>query len=221
MKVCKRFSETGSILDLPRSGRPLKFDENEKSEIKGILAEKSKSSLSEISIITGMSRMTISNYMHFSMSAKSYKLQIHQKLHDEDFDRRVQTAETLLPFLEDPLMKNLIFFSDEATFHTSGYVHKQNCRIWSMEKPTEVFEYEDHSPKINVWCAMSSDTIIGPYFFDKNITGQNYLEMLKDFLWPYVRSKGIASTIMFQQDGAPAHFAKIVRKWLDERLPGR
>ena len=86
-------------------------------------------------------------------------------------------------------MENLIFFSDEATFHLSGYVHKENCRIWATEKPTEVYEYHDNTEKVNVWCAMSSDCIIGPYFFETNVNASNYTEMLQNFFWPAVQKK--------------------------------
>jgi hypothetical protein len=177
--------------------------------------------LTDISALTGISRSTITRFIHAEMGAKSYKIQIHQELFDEDFDRRVQTAQDLMPFLKNPFLENLIYFSDEATFHTSGYVHKQNCRIWSTKKPIEVQVYQDNSPKINVWCAMSSDCIIGPYFFEENVNGKNYLEMLQNFFWPAIQNKRIASKIMFQQDGAPAHYANPVKKWLNERLPGR
>ena len=118
-------------------------------------------------------------------------------------------------------MENLIFFSDEATFHLSGYVHTQNCRIWSTTKPDLVHEFIDNSPKINVWCAISSNLVIGPYFFEENVNGKNYLDMLQNFFWPYIQSKGLCPKIMFQQDGAPAHYSLIVRNWLDKRLPGR
>ena len=104
---------------------------------------------------------------------KPYRIQIHQKLYEEDYDRRVQTAEELLPLLEDSALGKLIFTSDEATFHVSGRVHKQNCQIWGLEKPNIVHQYDDHSPKINVWCVMSSECIIGPFFFEEStINGQ-------------------------------------------------
>ena len=104
------------------------------------------------------------------------------------------------------------FFSDEATFHTSGYVYTQNSRIWSTEKPTEVYEYQDNTPKVNVWCAMSSNCIIGPYFFDDNVNDANYTKMLDSFFWPAIQKKRIASKIIFQQDGAPAHFSLRARE---------
>ena len=111
---------------------------------------------------------------------RSFKIQFVQQLFDDDYDRRVEMAETLLPILLEPCNKNRIFFSDEATFYLSGRVHKQNCRIWGYENPNEIQEVPLHSPKINVWCAMSSNCIIGPYFFDDaTVNGKNYLKMLK------------------------------------------
>ena len=168
-----------------------------------------------------MNRASVFRLIHSELGLKSYKISIHQKLFEEDYDRRVQTAEELMPLIQDTALENLIYFSDEATFHVSGYVHKQNCRIWSLEKPTIVNEYEDNTAKINVWCAMSSDCIIGPYFFDENVCSQNYVHMLDTFFWPIIQRKRQASKIFFQQDGAPAHYSLMARNWLNERLPNR
>lgn len=219
--VYDRFCQTGSIADLPRAPKKKKIQQTQKAQIEAILEEKPKSTLSEISSQVQLSRTTIYRFMHLELNAKSYKIQIHQRLFEEDYDRRVETAETLLPFINDPAMENLIFFSDEATFHISGYVHKQNCRIWATEKPTEVYEYEDNTDKVNVWCAMSSDCIIGPYFFDQNVNANNYTNMLQSYFWPAIQKKRIASKIMFQQDGAPPHYSLMARNWLNQHLPGR
>lgn len=45
--------------------------------------------------------------------------------------------------------------------------------------------------------------------------------MLQNFFWPAIQRKRIASKVMFQQDGAAAHYSTIVREWLNERLPER
>ena len=148
-----------------------------------------------------MSRTTISRYIHQVLHARSYKIQIHQGLHKEDYDRRVECAEILLPHLENPKLKNQKFFLDEATFHTSGRVHKQNYQIWSTEKPTIVDEYWDNSPKINVWCAMSSDCIIGPYFFESNVNGENYLQISKNFSGHVYKICAVLRRLFFNKTG--------------------
>ncbi|GFT74433.1 uncharacterized protein TNCV_539481 [Trichonephila clavipes] len=64
-----------------------------------------------------------------------------------------------------------ILFSDEAHFWLNGYVHKQNCRIWSEANPQVYVETPLHPEKLTVWCALWAGGIIGPYFF-KNDEGQ-------------------------------------------------
>ncbi len=52
--------------------------------------------------------------------------------------RRLTFAQMFRTHLEKhPEVLPLIWFSDEAHFWLSGYVNKQNCRIWSMENAHE------------------------------------------------------------------------------------
>ena len=56
---------------------------------------------------------------------------------------------------------------------------------------------------------MSSNCIIGPYFFDYDtVDGEDYLKMLKR----------IDKRIIFQQDGAPPHRKKEVQTWLKDKF---
>ncbi|CAJ0942841.1 unnamed protein product, partial [Ranitomeya imitator] len=43
-----------------------------------------------------------------------------------------------------------IVFSDEATFHICGHVHRHNFRIWAPEHPHAYIEYERNTPKVNM-----------------------------------------------------------------------
>ena len=74
-------------------------------------------------------------------------------------------------------------FSDEATFHVSGKVNKHNIQIWGSQNPCEVLERD--SPKINVWCGLMHNQIIGPFIFaESTITANIYLDMLKHYVVP-------------------------------------
>ncbi|GBM07010.1 hypothetical protein AVEN_63457-1 [Araneus ventricosus] len=93
-------------------------------------------------------------------------MQIVQKLQPNDGPQRVAFAVEMLSCIENEHdFLNHIIFSDEATFHVSNKVNKHNCRIWGSENPQAVHEVERNSPKINVWCALSHDTVIGFFFF--------------------------------------------------------
>ena len=102
----------------------------------------------------------------------------------------------------------------------TGTVNRNNCRIRGLEKPKETHERSQSSPKVNVWMGLSADQIYGPFFFEENINGEAYLNMLRTCFIPSLQPRTLSNCI-FQQDGAPAHFARPVRQFLDETFPGR
>ena len=67
---------------------------------------------------------------------------------------------------EDAKFGKKIIFSDEAHFDLSGYVKKQNYRIWGTEIPHAYIENLTHPKRVTVWCGFSSRGIIGQFFFE-------------------------------------------------------
>lgn len=65
-----------------------------------------------------------------------------------------------------------------------------------------------------VWAGIVGDQLIGPFFFEANVTGQSYLDMLQNNVLPALNALGL-NNIIFQHDGAPPHFTVDVREWLD------
>ena len=61
-----------------------------------------------------------------------------------------------MPILENPANKGNVFFSDQSSFYVSRIVNKHNCRIWAANNRFITVGAVVNSPKINVWCAMSS-----------------------------------------------------------------
>ncbi|GFW81481.1 hypothetical protein TNCV_2881591 [Trichonephila clavipes] len=49
---------------------------------------------------------------------------------------------------------------DEAPFWLSGYVNKQNCRIWSEANPQVYVETPLNPEKLTVWCALWAGGIL-------------------------------------------------------------
>ena len=54
-----------------------------------------------------------------------------------------------------------------------------------------------------------------PNFFEDTVRGEMYLTMLHEFLLPQLQNEDLGQ-IIFMQDGAPPHFANVVRTFLDE-----
>ena len=78
-----------------------------------------------------------------------------------------------------------------------------------------------------MWAGIIGDKIIGPFFFDQNLTGERYLEFLQEILVPELiesyptGNNNLDERIFFQQDGAPPHYAANVRNYLNTAFPGR
>ena len=73
---------------------------------------------------------------------------------------------------------------------------------------------------MNVFCAISKNQIHGPFFFEGNVNGDVYLQMLQNWLFDQLIENEHESFI-FQQDGAPPHWKLTVRAYLNENLPER
>ncbi|CAM4794150.1 unnamed protein product [Rotaria magnacalcarata] len=106
---------------------------------------------------------------------------------------------TLIPMLADSHMQEDLFFSDEATFYVGGLVSKHNIRYRSETNPHVTIETVMNSPKLNVWCAMSKNKLLGPYFFeDDTVNGADYLLMLETFFIPEIRKLHKLRSAIFQ-----------------------
>jgi hypothetical protein len=133
-------------------------------------------------------RSAVHDVVHKRLKLKAYKLQLVQKLQENDLPRRYDFAIYIFSRIdEDNDYLSKVCFSDEATFHISGTVFRHNCRIWGSENPHVVREHERDTPKLNVWCGLTSAGVIGAFFFQgKTVTGAVYLDMLENCIMPQV-----------------------------------
>jgi hypothetical protein len=88
---------------------------------------------------------------------------------------------------EDENFIDNLWMSDEAHFQLSGVVNKQNCRYWSPQNLNELHEKPLHSERVTLWCSVSSQGVIGPFFFEDNegkattMTAARYVHMIETF----------------------------------------
>jgi len=113
--------------------------------------------LSEASV-----RRILNKYFHFY----PYKIQVTHALHERDV-KGVNFYQTFLQLInQNQELVNNLLMSDEAHFHLTAFVNKQNFRYWSATNSIELHERPFHTTKVTVWCTISSFGIIGPYFFE-------------------------------------------------------
>lgn len=70
-----------------------------------------------------------------------------------------------------------------------------------------------------VWCGIINQDLVGPYFFDRNVDSEAYLELLGDFVIPQLILNGYnPAEVWYQHDGAPAHRSLVVQDWLNNNF---
>ena len=82
-----------------------------------------------------------------------------------------------------PELLSVIFFSDKASFTRDGVNNLRNVHMWSHDNPheTSVTNFERRFT-VNVWCVVLGNSLIGPFAFDNNVTGNAYEVFLRNEL---------------------------------------
>ena len=148
------------------------------------------------------------------------KVQLLQALEPNDKPRQNEFAVNMLEQIsEDTNFLTQVCFSDEATFLVSGKLNTHNVRIWGSEHPNVTKELQQDSPKVNVWCGIMVNQIIGPFLIiEISISADVYRDCLTIYVAPQLDD--LQSTIIFQQDGAPPHLGLNVCEFLNGGLEG-
>jgi len=83
-----------------------------------------------------MSVSSVHRILRRDLHLHLYKIQLAQELKPIDHRQRREFVEwLLLQQNADADFHSKIIFSDEAHFYLSGFVNKQNCRIWDLDNP--------------------------------------------------------------------------------------
>lgn len=205
----------------PREDRIVGNDERGQ-EVLQLVALNPNTSSRSIGQEVGLGHSTVLRILHH-YTFHPYKIHLHQALTEEDGHRRIEYCVYVQELLrEQPHFISRVLWSDESTFHRNGTVNRHNMHYWAVENPHWLGQrYHQARWKINVWAGILGDSIIGPYFFEQNITADLYLAFLMDDVTPALNQLpgDVTANMWFQQDGAPPHYGHNVREWLDARYP--
>lgn len=164
--ICKwheHFMGTGSVIVDHHVGRPRTSDENNEQIWEHFQRSPCKLIWKAAKQLWMLPRI-IHTVLRKCLRLYLYQMQLLQALQPNDRPKRLAFAETVLSCLEDDEnFLNMVAFSDESTFHV--WSQKRNVHIWGSHNPLVVMEVQRDRPKVNVWCRLLVDKVIGPYFF--------------------------------------------------------
>lgn len=223
-KTLQRYNRRGTVGNLSKSGRSkTATNENVAQNIAISLEENPHMSTAELANMHEISRRSVGRILKRE-KYHPYKIHLVQQLSEDDFDRRLEFCETMMDICnrDNNFTRNVVF-SDEATFCLNGTVNRHNCRYWSQTNPHWVQDnHTQHPQKLNVWAGIYNNRIVGPFFLEEILNGDRYLDLLNTQVVPTLEENGqLPNNIWFQQDGAPPHYARIVRDCLDRTFHHR
>lgn len=223
-KLIKKFTETGSVIDVKKTKKT--YDENDAATLLavGSVVDDPKLSLRKRAQRLHVSKSLLQKVFK-DINLHPFKPRLLHTLEPGDEERRLEFCLWVgANYLENRAFHRLIFFTDESTFCTNGYVSTQNSRHWAFDNPGYVIKRRSQRyKKVNVWCGIFFDRIVGPYFVEENLNQHVYLHILETFVLPFLNTlePELRNNLFWQQDGCPAHSTALVRQWLADHFGER
>ena len=196
------------------------------SRVREYFSTKKGKSLQNASQELDIPKSSIWKILRKQLRWRPYKIQQVQKVNPANFELRDTFCLWFLS--QGRHFHKKVLFGDEKWWVLDAPPNRQNDRVWSPISPQEFEEcrYQGKAKAMS-WVGILDGAIIGPFWFldnfgqPVNVNQENYLEMLREKVWPCLEEKNTTRHIWFQQDGAPSHTSNIVMDWLNLKFPGR
>lgn len=212
---------------IPGTSRPEGVPRIGPDQIEEVLEEAQRDSATStraISRRTGLSHMSVHRILQ-AEGMHPYHVKKVQDLLPVDYPRRVAFCQDMINRCQaDEDFFDNIMWTDESTFSRNGIFNMHNYHSWSFENPHAVRRHSfQHQFSVNLWTGVFNRQLIGPFELPTRVNGEAYLSFLQNNLPEMLEDVNLAvrRQMYFQCDGAPCHFARNVKEYLNEIFPRR
>ena len=179
----------------------------------------------------GLPSATFNRITRLDLNQHPYRIHARHELFPGDNARRLQFSRWLVDRCNrDERFLRCLVIGDEAAFSLDGKVNTSNVREYAPSGQPPSFNYDRSisREKLNVWVGLvGSGHVIGPFFFEGNLNGAEYLRLINERVVPQLEQhflrqpRGAFRYLWWAQDGAPAHRLRAVRNRLEELFGNR
>ena len=175
---------------------------------------------------TNFSQTTFHRIVKHDIKWHPYRIHVRHELKNQDFARRLRFCNWFLERCQNNRFLYNLVIGDEAGFSMNGKVNTHNLRCYAPKGDNPGFNYDVNSErrKLTVWAGLCGNgQLVGPFFFDGNVNGRTYLEMLNEYILPALLEayQNNLNQVWWAQDGAPAHRTRAVRNCLGQSFRGK
>ena len=220
LKLSDRFKNTGSVADLPRTGRKRSVTTPDiVAKVSDALSKNPNQSARKMAKELSLSTRTLMRVMK-EIGMKPQQMNFLHELTDDDQYKRMNFCREWLNKIQlDETLQDKVIWSAEFFFQLNGHVSRPNCEYWTYDAQKKE-NFNKKTQGLTVWAGIWSGGIIGPYIFDINLSGSSYLNLLRNQVTQAIIATGIPY-MWFMQDGVPTYFTLEVWEWLNANFPGR
>lgn len=213
-RMIKKYRNSGSSSPGKRTGRPRVSSKRDDALVRRSAVKNPTYSSLQIKMETGFkgSTRTIRRRLFTTFSLAARRPSRKPLLTKQQRMRRMQFCRRHQDWNAEKWSE--VVFSDESTFLQFGTISQFVRRpVGARDDVRYALPTVKHSPKVMVWGSFSAYGRGSLYFVDKNktVNAKEYLNILDTKLRMTMHLHGCR---VFQQDSAPAHTSRIVKKWL-------
>lgn len=175
---------------------------------------------------SGLPSATFNRIVRLDLKWHPYRIFVRHELKDADYPRRLQFARRFRDSCHNARFLPNIVIGDECSFAMNGRVTTQNVRMYAPvnQPPNFTYEVSNDRSKVTVWAAITgNNSLIGPYFFQGNVNGRTYLDLMNNFALPALAQAynvniqdRNAHRLWWFQDGATPHRTRNVKQRIQE-----
>ena len=142
LRWVSNFRLASSALNRRKSDRPRPRTAQENvTAVADSIEQSPRHSIRKHAFALHMSATSVHRILHRSLHMHPYKIMVVQELSKKDYETRTNLSRDILQSIPPT---SVTIYSDEAHFHLSGMVNKQNFRYWSQNNPRELHQQPLH-----------------------------------------------------------------------------
>ena len=222
----KKYNETNSVKNRPKSGRPRsKRTPRRIRTIRQKIQRSKKRSIRKMAREADMSPTSMRRLVKEDLGMTSYKIKKRQLLTEASIQKRLTRCTWLSKWLKMWSLFSVIW-TDEKLFTVEADHNRQNDRVLAVtieDVPINerTVARSQGKASVMVWAGVTSCGKKTPLvFIDKGVKIDQwaYQEMLAENIIPWIEAQDWPHGYVFQQDGAPAHTANSTQAWCHDHF---
>lgn len=204
----------------PRSVRTVGFEEAVLQHVDDMPATSTRSVAHRMDVAHSTVWEVLRENTHYP-----YRWQQVHALQPADYAARLAFAQWFVQRTDDlPRFPSFVLFTDEATFTREGCFNSHNSHTWSYENPNTLRQRGfQQQLSVNVWAGMVGNELVGPYILPPRLNGAMYRRFLESTLPDLLDDVplDIRQDMWLQLDGAPPHYSRVTRDYLNTTFRDR